>query len=249
MRIYAIGDIHGHRLELERAHRLIARDRKRTEDMAAKVVHLGDLCDRGPDTRGVIDFLLDGEARGEPWITLKGNHDRMMSCFLEDEPRTDPYMLVDWTWFSDGVGGVETLASYGAEPMKRERLYMLHARARAAVPEAHRTFLAALPACFETKHHIFVHAGIRPGVPMKAQTETDLLWIRQEFHRDKRDHGKLVVHGHTPVKAVTHYGNRLNIDTGAGYGRPISAVVIEGRKVWRLTEEGRVRVRPPGSAK
>lgn len=247
MRIYAIGDIHGYRTELERAHLLIARDRKRTEDADAPVVHLGDLCDRGPDTKGVIEFLLAGEARGEPWITLKGNHDRLMSYFLAEEPRLDPYMLVGWTWFSDGVGGAETLASYGAAPVKRERLYMLHARARAAVPEAHRVFLAGLPSSYETKHHIFVHAGIRPGVPMDQQIETDLLWIRQEFHADKRDHGKLIVHGHTPVKAVTHYGNRLNIDTGAGYGRPISAVVIEGRKVWRLTEDGRVRVKPGSS--
>ena len=111
MRIYAIGDVHGHLTELERAHRLIADDRARTGDAAAHVVHVGDLCDRGPDTKGVIDFLLAGEARGEPWVTLKGNHDRLMEYFLGDEPRLDPYMLVGWTWFTDGVGGIETLTA------------------------------------------------------------------------------------------------------------------------------------------
>lgn len=249
MRIYAIGDIHGYLAELERAHRLIAADRERVEDAEARVIHVGDLCDRGPDTRGVIDFLIAGRERGEPWITLKGNHDRLMEYFLKPEPRQDPYMLVGWTWFTEGVGGIETLGSYGIDIPKKERLYRLHARARKAVPEAHRAFLESLPASFETEEHIFVHAGIRPGIPMAEQTETDLLWIRHDFHDDTRDHGKLVVHGHTPVKAVTHYGNRLNIDTGAGYGKPIGVVVIEGRKVWRLTEKGRDRVKPRKSAK
>ncbi len=117
------------------------------------------------------------------------------------------------------------------------------------MPEAHRGFLESLPSSFETDEHIFAHAGIRPGIPLAEQTETDLLWIRHEFHDDPRDHGKLVIHGHTPVKAVTHYGNRLNLDTGAGYGRPIGVVVIEGRRVWQLTDAGRVRVKPQPPAK
>ena len=248
MRVYAIGDIHGYLGELERAHALIAEDRAREGDTKATVVHVGDLCDRGPDTKGVIDFLLAGIERGEPWVVLKGNHDRLMQYFLGDEPRLDPYMMVGWTWFHEGVGGVETLRSYGIEIAKKERLFRLHARAMDAVPETHRAFVAGLPTSYETKDQIFAHAGIRPGIPLADQDETDLLWIRHEFHDDTRDHGKLVIHGHTPVKAVTHYGNRVNIDSGAGYGRPISAVVIEKRKVWRLTEKGRDRVKPKARA-
>ncbi|GKY86772.1 metallophosphoesterase family protein [Sinisalibacter aestuarii] len=243
MRVYAIGDIHGYLAELERAHRLIAADRARTGDSAAPVVHIGDLCDRGPDTRGVIDFILAGQGRGENWIALKGNHDRLMGYFLEQTPRIDPYMMVGWDWFHDGVGGAETLASYGIAIAERERWFQLQARAMAAVPEAHRRFVQSLPTSYETEDHIFVHAGIRPGIPLAEQDETDLVWIRHEFHDDPRDHGKLVVHGHTPVTAVTHYGNRVNIDTGAGYGKPIGVVVIEGREVWELTETGRVAVR------
>mgnify|MGYP001766801930 CR=1 FL=1 len=89
---------------------------------------------------------------------------------------------------------------------------------------------------------LFAHAGIRPGIDLHAQTEDDLLWIRREFLEDTRDHGALVVHGHTPVDAVTHYGNRVNIDTGAGYGDALSAIAIEDGNVWVLTAKGRVRV-------
>ncbi len=242
MRVYAIGDIHGYRGELQRAHGLIAQDRARTGDDRAPVVHIGDLCDRGPDTRGVIDFLLEGEQCGAPWVTLMGNHDRLMAYFLEDPPRHDTYMMLGWDWFHDGAGGRETVASYGVEIGPKERFFQLAGRFRAAVPEAHRRFVQGLPTSFETDEHIFVHAGIRPGIPLAEQDETDLLWIRHEFHDDPRDHGKLVIHGHTPVKAVTHFGNRVDIDTGAGYGRPIGVVVIEGREVWRLTETGRVAV-------
>ena len=247
MRVYAIGDIHGYLGELQRAHRLIAEDRARVSDATAPVVHVGDLCDRGPDTKGVIDFLLAGIARGEPWVALKGNHDRLMAWFLEDPPRHDPYMLVGWDWFHEGSGGRETLASYGVEIGERERFYLLANRFREAVPEAHRRFVQGLPAYHETPEHIFVHAGIRPGIPLAEQDETDLVWIRHEFHDDPRDHGKLVVHGHTPVKAITHYGNRVNLDTGAGYGKRAGVVVIEGRDVWELADGGRVAVVPAAS--
>ncbi len=245
MPIYAIGDIHGHLDKLKQVHDLIAADRAREGLDAASVVHVGDLCDRGPDSRGVIDFLIQGQAHDENWVVLKGNHDRLMEYFLEDYPRNDSYLMVGWDWFHERLGGIETLASYGVEPPKPgERLFQFHARARAAVPETHRAFLTGLLTSYETEDQIFVHAGIRPGIPLAEQSETDLLWIRHEFHDDTRDHGKLIVHGHTPVDAVTHYGNRVNLDTGAGYGKAVSAVVIEGRDMWVLTAAGRVRVAP-----
>jgi serine/threonine protein phosphatase 1 len=244
MRVYAIGDIHGYLSELDRAHALIAADRARVGDEAAPVVHIGDLCDRGPDTKGVIDFLLAGLRRGENWITLLGNHDRLLAWFLESPPRHDPHMLVGWTYFHADVGGVDTFASYGLEIAKGERLKHFHARALKAIPGAHGDYMQALPTYWETDEHIFVHAGIRPGIPLPEQDEEDLVWIRHEFHNDPRDHGKLVVHGHTPVHQVTHHGNRVNIDTGAGYGNPLVPVVIEGRNVWALTELGREAVLP-----
>lgn len=92
---------------------------------------------------------------------------------------------------------------------------------------------------------MFVHAGVRPGVPLDAQVEDDLVWIRSPFLEDTRNHGALIVHGHTALDAATHHGNRVNLDTGAGYGRPITAAIFEGRDAFILTDEGRVPLRPP----
>ncbi|MDP3960419.1 MAG: serine/threonine protein phosphatase, partial [Pseudorhodobacter sp.] len=107
-------------------------------------------------------------------------------------------------------------------------------------------FLEALPTSYRRGTSIFVHAGIRPGIALEAQTETDLIWIREPFLTDPRDHGALIVHGHTALDAATHYGNRLNLDSGAAYGGPLSAVVIEGSAVFLLTAAGRVPLRALG---
>ncbi|NDW54120.1 metallophosphoesterase [Aliiroseovarius sp. PrR006] len=242
MRAYAIGDIHGHLDKLEAAHALIAEDRARCGDTDAPVVHIGDLVDRGPNSPGVIQFLIDGQARGENWVVLKGNHDRMMEMFLRKHPMVDTQLLYDHNWLHPRIGGTETLASYGVDVPDGIRTYQLHPQARAAVPESHRDYLANLLAHYRLGDLYFAHAGIRPGVPLDQQTEDDLCWIRNEFHQSDADHGPLIVHGHTPVDEVTHYGNRLNIDTGAGHGKAISAVVIEGREAWLLTGDGRKEI-------
>ncbi len=244
MRIYAIGDIHGQLEKLREVHELIARDRAVVGDTAAEVVHVGDLVDRGPDSRGVIDFLIGGEARGEPWVTIKGNHDRMFEGFLGDPDHYDAGLRAGLHWIDPRLGGDETLRSYGIEGAGERLLFDLHEDAVRAVPESHRTFVANLPLIHRAGGAVFVHAGIRPGVPLDAQIEDDLLWIRRAFLDDTRDHGGLIVHGHTPVDEVTHYGNRLDIDTGAGYGRALSAVVIEGARVSLLTQKGRVEIVP-----
>ncbi|MCI2399860.1 metallophosphoesterase [Aliiroseovarius subalbicans] len=244
MRTYAIGDIHGHLDKLKAAHALIVEDRALFGDVDAEIVHVGDLVDRGPQSRGVIQFLLDGQVRGENWVVLKGNHDRMAALFLRDAPQADSQLLLDHYWCHPRIGGIETLASYGVAVPDGIRTYQLHAEALEAVPEVHRRFLDQLPAMHRSGDLCFVHAGIRPGVALEDQTEDDLCWIRGVFHNDPRDHGPLIIHGHTPVDKVTHYGNRVNIDTGAGHGRALSVVVIEGRDVWRLTPSGRVAVTP-----
>lgn len=244
MQIYAIGDIHGHLGKLQHAHELIARDRAAGGDPAAPVVHIGDLVDRGPDSRGVVEFLRQGVSTGAPWVVLKGNHDRMFALFLQDPPRRDPRLRPGLEWLDDRLGGRTTLASYGVDAAHGRDPTEIHAEARRKVSEAHRAFLAGLPAWYRASECFFCHAGIRPDVPLEAQSEDDLLWIRHEFLDDRRDHGALIVHGHTPVPEVEHHGNRVDIDTGAGHGRKLSAVVIEGRRVWRLTETGRSEVVP-----
>lgn len=244
IRTYAIGDIHGYIDELRRAHRLIAEDRARTGDQDAPVVHLGDLVDRGPDTAGVIDLLSEGIAAAEPWVVLKGNHDRMFAGFMEDPARRDPGLSDRYTWLAPALGGLDTLASYGVGTEGRE-VAQIQADALHRVPEAHQEFLAGLPTSYRRGDLMFVHAGVRPGVPLDAQAEDDLVWIRSPFLEDTRNHGALIVHGHTALDAATHHGNRVNLDTGAGYGRPITAAVFEGRDAFILTDEGRVPLRPP----
>ena len=244
MRTYAIGDIHGHLDKLQALHSYIVEDRQAQGDSEAPVIHIGDLVDRGPDSRGVIDFLIAGAARGESWVVLKGNHDRMFLGFLSDPDFHDPRLRRDLWWLHERLGGAETLASYGIAKAGERLLHDLHAEAAEKVPAAHRAYLAALPSYWLRGDCLFVHAGVRPGVDLHDQTEDDLLWIRDVFLNDSRDHGALIVHGHTPVDAVTHYGNRLNLDTGAGYGKAMSAVVIEGTDVFQLTAKGRVRVTP-----
>lgn len=246
MRTYAIGDIHGHLDKLEEVHQWIAEDRRRVGDAAAPVVHIGDLVDRGPDSRGVIEFLMRGMQAGAPWVALKGNHDRMFASFLGDPDSHDRGLREGVHWIQPLLGGDTTLASYGVEGAGVRMLFDLHDDAVAAVPPDHIAFLAGLPTSYRRGPVLFVHAGIRPGISLADQREDDLLWIRRDFLDDTRDHGVLVVHGHTPVDRVTHYGNRLNVDTGAGFGRDLSAVVIEPDGVWRLGRDGRAAVEVPG---
>lgn len=245
MHSYAIGDIHGQIDLLRQAHDLIARDQARHG--AAPVVHIGDLCDRGPDTRGVIDFLMAGIASGQDWVVLKGNHDRMFAGFLGDIAFHDPGLRPDLGWLNPKLGGATTLASYGVANAADRPIAPVHAEALAAVPQAHLDFLRACPSFFRHSEAIFVHAGIRPGLALEAQDETDLVWIRKPFLEDRSDHGALVVHGHTAIDWPTHYGNRLNLDAGAAYGGPLPPVVIEGRAAFVLTEQGRVRLNPPSA--
>lgn len=238
MRTYAIGDIHGHLEKLKAAHALIAADQAAVGDPGATVVHIGDLVDRGPDSRGVIDYLIACRDAGARHEVILGNHDRMMRRFLHPEKLKDDLRHdLDWLW--EALGGRFTLASYGVDVSEDRADVAIHADAIRAVPQSHVDYLDSLATPYAEGDCLFVHAGIRPGVPIAEQTRDDLVWIREPFLSDTEDYGPLVVHGHTPVDEVTHYGNRLNIDTGAGYGRPMSAVVIEGRDVWLLTEAGR----------
>lgn len=244
MRTYAIGDIHGHLDRLQAAHARIARDRALTGDAEAPVVHVGDLVDRGPDSAGVVDYLRRGPGDGAPWIVLKGNHDFMFTLFLSDPYAQDPGLRPDLNWLHVRLGGVATLASYGIADAGERPLADVHAEALARVPASHLAFLSGLPLTHARDQSLFVHAGIRPGIAIPAQSPQDLMWIRAPFHTSRQDHGALIVHGHTVIPTAHHYGNRLNIDTGAAYGGPLTAVVIEGRDVWELTEGGRIRLPP-----
>lgn len=244
MRVYAIGDIHGQLDMLRAAHARITADREICGDAFAPVVHLGDFCDRGPDTAGVIAFLIDGRNAGHPWQTVLGNHDRLFRNFLRDPHTKDMRLRSDYTWLTPNMGGRETLRSYGVGDSVAPAADDLHRDALARVPADHIGFLDGLETYIHLGELVFVHAGIRPGIPIRAQTEDDLIWIRSEFLYEDSDHGMLIVHGHTPVDAPMHCGNRVNLDTGAGYFRPLTAAVFEGRDCWILSNQGREPLTP-----
>jgi serine/threonine protein phosphatase 1 len=246
MHTYAIGDIHGHLDLLRRAHDRIARDQAQAG--SAPVVHIGDLVDRGPDSRGVIHYLMQGVAAGQDWVVLKGNHDRMFAGFVVDPDWHDPGLRPDLSWLHYRLGGAETLASYGVRAAADRPTAAVHRDAVAAVPPDDLAFLQGLSTSFVRAQAAYVHAGIRPGIPLALQDETDLVWIRKVFLEDPRDHGQLIVHGHTAIDWPAHYGNRLNLDSGAAYGGALSAVVIEGRAAFLLTDKGRVPLLPPPAA-
>jgi serine/threonine protein phosphatase 1 len=242
MHAYAIGDIHGHIDLLKFAHDRIA------DDMAihgnGPIIHVGDLVDRGPDSAGVIAYLSSGIARGENWVVLKGNHDRMFARFLRDPEEAEPGLRADLAYLNPKIGGGPTLGSYGVKNASDRPLKPVYEEAMALVPKSHLEFIETLPTSFQHGDALFVHAGIRPGVALEDQIETDLLWIREPFLSDPVSHGPLIVHGHTAINAPTHYGNRLNIDSGAAYGGPLTAVVIEPGGAFHLKSSGRVALRP-----
>ena len=220
VRIYAIGDVHGCADLLDR---LFARiDAHIAAHPIARPVQVlvGDYVDRGPNSRGVLDRLIL-RARSKETVILKGNHETFVLEFLRN-----PSVLQSW----GQMGGLETLMSYGlTPPLKADAAVQEElARAlRAALPKAHLNFLGSLPVSFSAGGFFFVHAGVRPRVPLNKQREEDLLWIRDEFLLHEESFGKIVVHGHTPVRAIDVRPNRINIDTGAYATGLLSCLVIQ----------------------
>jgi serine/threonine protein phosphatase 1 len=239
--IYAIGDIHGFCDSLFQALDWIASDGGRD----ARVVFTGDYVDRGPDSRAVIEALVQGVAEGRDWIVLRGNHDRMFCRFVRDGALYDSRVRSGIPWLHPSLGGSETLASYGVTVRDRDRADQTAEAARVAVPEAHLAFLAGRPLTHVEDGLLFVHAGIRPGVALGSQTEDDLIWIREPFLSHPNPHPWLIVHGHTALERPQHFGNRIDIDGGAGFGRTLCPVVIEAGQAWSLGPAGRTRLNPP----
>jgi serine/threonine protein phosphatase 1 len=223
-RIYAIGDIHG-RLDLLIAlQALIAADAARSSSLRRVLVYIGDYIDRGPNSAGVLDLLLDRPLPGFEIVHLLGNHEDTLLQFPDD-------MTVGPSWLN--YGGVQTLASYFIDvspgSWRDERvLRRLQGEVRRRVPRRHVEFMRSLPLTYLEGDYLFVHAGIRPGVPLERQERDDLLWIRDEFLRSPVDHGKIVVHGHTISEAPDQQPNRIGIDTGAFHTDRLTCVVLDG---------------------
>ncbi len=222
-RLYAIGDVHGMDDMLADAHRNIADDLAERPVVDWRLVHVGDYVDRGRASAGVIERLARFSADDPRVVCLMGNHDELMLGFLS-EP-----MLCGPTWL--GNGAPATLASYGIavpEGLDFDGLATLSARLGSALPESHRDFLAGLRRSVQFGDFFFCHAGIRPGVALERQTDQDLVWIRDPFLSSDRAHGAVIVHGHTPVTAPEVRPNRIDIDTGAVYGGPLTVLALDG---------------------
>ncbi|HWM46454.1 MAG TPA: metallophosphoesterase family protein [Xanthobacteraceae bacterium] len=220
-RVYAVGDIHGRRdLLALLMDRIDADSRSRPVEKPVEI-YLGDYIDRGPDSRGVIDLLI-ARARTRETICLKGNHEALLLQFMRQ-----PDVLATWRHY----GALPTLASYGLYPSlnpSETEQKRLSAGLRGALTGDHTRFLASLVPCAAMGDFLFVHAGVKPGIPLSRQTEHDMMWIREDFLKHESSFEKMIVHGHTPVTAPEFRTNRINVDTGAYATGRLSCVVIEG---------------------
>jgi serine/threonine protein phosphatase 1 len=227
-RIYAIGDIHG---RLDCLNTLISKiDADDAVRGPAKtlLIFLGDLMDRGPETKGVIERAMQLAATGQV-IFLMGNHEEILINAWEGDPRAASLF--------HRVGGRETLMSYGVTGTAYDCINPedLAGMVGERVPVDHIAFLRRFLDSYRAGDYLFVHAGIRPGVDLDMQNPSDLRWIRREFLDDDRDHGPMIVHGHSITEEVDERANRIGIDTGAFASGKLTAIGIEGTERWFLT--------------
>ncbi|NMG42429.1 serine/threonine protein phosphatase [Aromatoleum toluvorans] len=223
--VYAIGDIHGRLDLLDALLQGIALDARLRPAQRRVLVYLGDYVSRGPDSRGVVDRVIDWRPEGFEVIALKGNHEEVMLRFLDGE------LFVGGHWMD--YGGADTLAHYGVavdDPSCRdpETLAHLCARLRGSIPPAHLALLRGLAPSHREGGYLFVHAGVLPGVPLGEQSERDFVWIRKRFLVSDRDHGAVVVHGHCISEQPDVRHNRIGIDTGAYRSGVLTCLVLDG---------------------
>lgn len=211
-RIFAIGDIHGCISKLENII-----DRIDIDVQNDSLVFIGDYIDRGPDPKGVVDFVLELRESINQVICLLGNHEQMFLDYLHDENFNKEIFLVN--------GGGNTISSYGiietSEGIKVD------------VPESHMQFFTSLLPYYETDDYIFVHAGLRPNIPLEKQSIEDLIWIRYEFINSSYDFGKTVIFGHTLFSQPLIEPNKIGIDTGAVYGGKLTCIQLPEVKIYQ----------------
>ena len=231
-RLYCIGDIHGRLDLLEELHGMIRKDCAGF-DGTRVIVYLGDYIDRGAQSKQVLDLLIDKPLDGFETVHLLGNHEHAMLDFLRNP------LGVGAAWLS--FGGQVTCTSYGVglgEIMMNMDLELLSEELEEKVPRSHLDFLNSMPLSHTEGSYHFVHAGIRPDVPIESQDIGDMLWIRDEFTRSRHRHEFIVVHGHTVSMEVENLPNRIGIDTGAYQTGMLTALVLEGSEQ-RLLQTGR----------
>lgn len=227
-RVYAIGDIHGRADLFEELLRRIDNDDADSIPCPTELILLGDLIDRGPASRQVVEDAMFLSQSGA-MRCLKGNHEEIFIRAARGE--------VAATRFFCRIGGQQTLHSYGLPDadyvsFNDEQLtqWML-----ANIPRAHVDFIDSFDDLIEIGDYAFVHAGIRPGIPLNAQDPEDLRWIRAEFLKSREPFGKVIIHGHTITQNVDEHANRIGIDTGAYMSGRLTAIGLHGEEHWFLS--------------
>lgn len=232
--IYAIGDIHGRADLMIEMHRTIMEDSQDLTPGTEKIlVYVGDFVDRGLESSQVLDLLIEEPLPDFGAVYLVGNHDAWFLSFLVDAK-------IGQSWLR--YGGDATLHSYGVRVgMVRDDLQYferLQAELAEKVPPEHLAFLRGLEVTFQIGDYLFVHAGVRPNIPIEQQSPDDLLWIREPFLSCSDDLGVVVVHGHTVESEPTVRSNRIGIDTGACWTGSLTCVVLEEDTIRFLTTGG-----------
>jgi serine/threonine protein phosphatase 1 len=223
LRVYAIGDVHGCLDRLQALHELIAEDLATRPADEAVLVHLGDYVDRGADSAGVVARLAEGAVlAGVRTVNLMGNHEHMMLAAVATG-ETEATEL----WLANG--GADSLLSWGVPRSAQPKEWPSY------LPMPHLVFLRDLAVRHVVGGYLFVHAGIRPGIPLERQSRHDLMWIREPFLSFKEPLGTVVVHGHTPRQEPVVRPNRIGIDTGAVMGGVLTCVVLEEDRLGFIT--------------
>ncbi|HAU28707.1 MAG TPA: serine/threonine protein phosphatase [Rhodospirillaceae bacterium] len=223
MRIYAVGDIHGRMDLLEILHRKILDDLADHPHVEPRLIYLGDYVDRGLESRKVLDTLINAPLPGFAIDHIKGNHEAALLDFLKDSRACAGWLA---------IGGQATLYSYGVPAPQgvasSAALAEIQRKFLEALPLQHVAFMEKLKLSVSYGDFFFTHAGVRPNIPLEAQDERDLLWIREEFLRSNQAFSKVVVHGHTVSSEPEFHVNRIGLDTGAFATGILSCLVLDG---------------------
>lgn len=231
-RFYAIGDIHGRFDLLEGLIERIDRDDRDRSGPNGELIFLGDLVDRGPQSARVVERLMALAQERPGTRFLAGNHEEVFLQALSGDLKA--------LRFFTRIGGRETILSYGISPADYasadyDELARMFA---AAVPSAHREFLESFEDMIVEGDYAFVHAGVRPGVTLDEQRQSDLRWIREDFLSARMPFEKVIVHGHTIFNEVVDLPHRIGLDTGAHQSGTLTAMGFEGSKRWIVQEQG-----------
>jgi serine/threonine protein phosphatase 1 len=227
-RIYAIGDIHGRNDLLLQLLDKIRRDDSQRDQAECEIIFLGDLVDRGPDSAGVLDTVMQLKAENAKVRFLMGNHEEVYLAAATGDEKS--------VRFFNRIGGRETILSYDISMKEYIELEMpqLARRLPDLFPRKHIDFVASFEDQIVIGDYAFVHAGVRPGVPLSDQRQKDLRWIREDFLSAQEAYEKIIVYGHTINDDVVETGTRIGIDTGAYYSDKLTALALQGSERWYL---------------